>query len=156
VSLVWRMPRAVAAWTSGSKVVATARPMSSFPSMRQRWAGSGSATAGSAAVGVIAKAGSKRWMNQGPGATMPEHSIPELDVDDMLAIHDAVMTYFEGKTMFAKQLDAINVTGEGQPIISRWQSVVTCVPTTKRMRGVRARGSARVAVAVRLALPASG
>ena len=34
-----------------------------------------------------------------------------LTVDDMLAIHDAVMIHFETPTMFAKQLDAIRVTG---------------------------------------------
>lgn len=49
----------------------------------------------------------------------------ELTVDDMLAVHDAVMTHFENPTMFAKQLDAIRVTGYDKPIISRWQSVVT-------------------------------
>eukprot|EP00729_Bicosta_minor_P001889 gene1889-22491_t len=66
-------------------------------------------------------------MMGGPGQqqNMPEHQIPELNLDDMLAIHDAVMIHFETPTMFAKQLDAIRETGHDQPIISRWQSVVT-------------------------------
>ena len=34
-----------------------------------------------------------------------------LTLDDMLAIHDAVMIHFETPTMFAKQLDAIRETG---------------------------------------------
>lgn len=55
-----------------------------------------------------------------------EYKIPQLSVDDMLEIHDNVLRYFDTPaTQFAQQLEAIKATGVGQPIIARWQSVLS-------------------------------